>query len=480
MFIGREKELKKLNDLYKTKKFQMPVVYGRRRVGKTALLNEFAKEKDVIFFTAIESSKQQNIENLSRSVFEYEHKTVDTVFPVYNSFQEVLEYIFKLAEEKQLVFIIDEYPYAAKSDKSLSSVIQALVDKHSSTSKLFMILCGSSMSFMEEQVLGYESPLYGRRTAQFKVLPFDFEESCSIFKNFHREELALIYGMVGGTPQYLLQLDDHISLRDNIVGKLLDTSAYLFEEPSNLLKQEVREAALYNAVITAIANGSTKVSEISTKVGEETSACTSCLKKLVSLGIIKRETPFGEKEGRKSIYLIEDSLFRFWYRFIPSNISALQNDMSDVVYAKIEKELNQFMGQTFEEICKQYLWRENRKGNTPVTFTVLDRWWGTDPATHTQEEIDIVASDDVNMIFAECKWRNEPTDKDVLERLMSRSNLLKCNNKYLYLFSKSGFTDKCSELAKSLGNVTLVRFEDMFPNLPGPNWVYSLKGKRWM
>lgn len=196
MFIGREKELDKLNKLYDTGKFQMPVVYGRRRVGKTALLNEFVKDKEVIFFTAIESSKQQNIENLSRSIFQYEHPNTDAAAPVYNSFQEALEYIFKLAEEKQIVFIIDEYPYAAKSDKSLSSVIQSLIDKNKDTSKLFLILCGSSMSFMEEQVLGYESPLYGRRTAQFKILPFDFEKSCEIFSQFSKIEFFGIYGVI--------------------------------------------------------------------------------------------------------------------------------------------------------------------------------------------------------------------------------------------------------------------------------------------
>lgn len=462
MFIGREKELKKLDELYSTQKFQMPVVYGRRRIGKTALLNEFTKNKAAIFFTAIESSKQQNIENLSRLIFQYEHYDDQGTFPIYQSFQEALEHIFRLSADKQLVFIIDEYPYAAKSDQSLSSVIQALVDKYHDKSKLFMILCGSSMSFMEEQVLGYESPLYGRRTAQFKIQPFDFEQSCKIFTDFSKTELAYIYGIVGGTPQYLLQIDSNKSLKDNIITKILDTSAYLFEEPGNLLKQEVREAALYNAIITAIANGSTKVSEIAGKVDEETSTCTAYLKKLVSLGIIKRETPFKEKEGRKTIYLIDDCLFRFWYRFIPSNISALQNDMSDVVYSKIEKALNQYMGQTFEEICTQYMWRENRRGNTPITFTALGRWWGTDPTTHTQEEIDIVASDDANMIFAECKWKNELTDKEVLEKLLYRSNLIKCNNKYLYLFSKSGFTDRCISLANSLGNTTLVKYENMF------------------
>jgi len=462
MFVGRKKELDKLNKLYRTGKFQMPVVYGRRRVGKTALLNEFANGKDVIFFTAIESTKQQNLENLSKSIYQYLNPSADGDAPVYSSFQTAIENIFKLAQEKQIVFIIDEYPYAAKADSSLSSVIQMLIDKNKDTSKLFMILCGSSMSFMEEQVLGYESPLYGRRTAQFKILPFSFEESCGIFKSFDKYELAQIYGVVGGTPQYLLQIEDGLSFSENIISKLLDPSAYLFEEPANLLKQEVREAALYNAVITAVANGSTRLSEIAAKIGEETSTCTACLKKLVSLGIIKRETPFGEKEGRKSIYIIEDSLFRFWYRFIPSNISALNNDMSDVVYRKIEKDFAQYMGQIFEEICKQYLWQENKKGNTPVAFTELGRWWGNNPASKSQEEIDIVASDDTDMIFAECKWKNELTDARVLERLMARSNLISCNNKYLYLFSKSGFTDDCIKLANSLGNARLVKFEDMF------------------
>jgi hypothetical protein len=314
---------------------------------------------------------------------------------------------------------------------------------------------------MEEQVLGYESPLYGRRTAQFKILPFDFAESCKVLKNYSKLDAAYIYGIVGGTPQYLLQIDDTLSVTENIENNIIDPSSYLYEEPENLLKQEVREAALYNAVITAVAKGSTKLSEIATKVGEETSTCTACLKKLIALGIVKRETPFGEKEGRKSIYIIDDPLFRFWYRFVPENVSAIQNGMTNVVCKKIEKELNQYMGQTFEEICRQFLWSENRKGNTPTVFTDLGRWWGTNPASRTQEEIDIAASDGVNMIFAECKWKNELTDSDVLEKLLSRSTLLKSNNKYLYLFSKSGYTEKCVQYAETLGNVKLYAFEDM-------------------
>jgi len=271
MFIGRERELKKLNSLYGTDIFQFPVIYGRRRVGKTALINEFIRGKDAISFTGIESTASQNLENLSHAIHHYVGGAGEA--PIYSSFQSALEAIFKLSENKRLVFSIDEYPYVAKAYKPFSSVLQKLIDKYKDNSQLYLILCGSSMSFMEEQVLGYKSPLYGRRTAQFKILPFDFAESRKYFKNFSDEDMALIYGIVGGTPQYLLQINDSLSVEDNIKDNVLDPNSYLFEEPANLLKQEVQKASLYNAIISAIATGCTKLSEISVKVGEPTSAC---------------------------------------------------------------------------------------------------------------------------------------------------------------------------------------------------------------
>ncbi|MBK5263182.1 MAG: AAA family ATPase, partial [Peptostreptococcaceae bacterium] len=147
MFIGREKELKNLNNLYETDKFQFPIIYGRRRVGKTALINEFVKDKDTIYFTGIETNAKQNLENFSRSIFNY--TTGSNVTPVFSSFQEALEYVFDLAEKKKIILVIDEYPYVAKSYKAIASMLQVLIDKQKDTSKLFLILCGSSMSFME-------------------------------------------------------------------------------------------------------------------------------------------------------------------------------------------------------------------------------------------------------------------------------------------------------------------------------------------
>ena len=158
-----------------------------------------------------------------------------------------------------------------------------------------LILCGSSMSYMEDHVLAYKAPLYGRRTAQMKIQPFDFADTCRYFENFSGEDKALIYGIVGGTPQYLLQMDDRLSVEDNIKNTFLNPTSSLFEEPENLLKQEVREPALYNAIITAIAAGASRMAEISVKVGEDTSVCAAYLKNLLSLGLVRKEKPYGEK-----------------------------------------------------------------------------------------------------------------------------------------------------------------------------------------
>ena len=460
MFIGREKELSKLTQLYNTNTFQFPVIYGRRRMGKTALINEFIKDKESIFFTGLESTVSQNLENLSRAI----HLYMGTIgeAPIYQSFQSALETIFELAENKRVIFVIDEYPYVAKAYKAFSSVIQTMIDKHKDKSKLYLILCGSSMSFMEEQVLGYKSPLYGRRTAQFKILPFDFTESRKYFKNFSDNDMAEIYGIVGGTPQYLLQMKDSLSVEDNVKLNILDPNSYLFEEPGNLLKQEVQKAALYNAIITAVATGSTKLSEIATKVGEETSACAICLKKLTSLGLVRKETPFGEKASKRTIYKIEDNLFRFWYRFVPENLSLLQNDMIDIAYHSVSAGMNTYMGAVFEEICKQYLWELNRKGKAAISFTSLGRWWGNDPKQKSQTEIDIIGEADKNTaLFGECKWTNEKVDVGVLELLIERSKLFHYKKVHYYVFAKSGFTKGCVDKAQEMGNVTLVEYSKM-------------------
>lgn len=462
MFIGRERELKALEKLYISNKFEFAVIYGRRRVGKTVLINRFIGDKSAIYFMGVESNEKQNLENFSKSIIEYiSGIETETAFL---SFQPALEYVFKLAEKERLILVIDEYPYVARSSKSLASTLKLLIDKYKDTSKLMLILCGSSMSYMEDHVLAYKSHLYGRRTAQIKLLPFDFEETCHYFNNFSDEDKALIYGIVGGTPQYLLQMDDRLSVEDNIKNTFLNPISFLYEEPVNLLKQVVREPAVYTAIITAIAAGASRMSEISSKVGEDTNVCSTYIKNLINLGIVQKETPYGEKSSRKSVYSIEDNMFRFWHRFVLENNSVIARGATELVYKRIEPQLSDYMGKTFEDICKQYLWKRLLAGECPVEFASLGRWWENDPIEKSRAEIDIIGEQDkATALFGECKWTNEKVDLGVLETLVKRCRLFSYKKIYYYLFSKSGFTKGCIDEAKKMGNVTLVSYAEMIP-----------------
>lgn len=459
MFIGRENELNTLNKLWNSDKFEFAVIYGRRRVGKTALISEFTKDKETIFFTGVETNAKQNLDNFSRCIMEYNTGLTSNV--TFGNFQTALEYVFELASKKRIVLVIDEYPYVARSSKSLASTLQLLIDKNKDTSKLFLILCGSSMSYMEDHVLAYKAPLYGRRTAQLKIKPFEFLEVCRYFNNFSDEDKALAYGIMGGTPQYLMQLDDKLTIEENIKNTHLNPSSSIFEEPNNLLKQEVREPAIYNAVITAIATGSSKMNEISNKIDEDTSVCATYIRNLIALGIVKKESPYGEKTTRKTIYSIEDNMFRFWYRFVPENTSIISRGAVDLAYNRIAPEIPSYMGSVFEEICKQYLWKLLIEGKCAVDFTDIGRWWGANPKTKQQEEIDIMGTDKDTALFAECKWTNEKVDLGVLETLVERSTLFSYKKTHFYLFAKTGFTKGCIDRATEMGNVTLVTYEDI-------------------
>lgn len=460
MFIGRERELKALNNLYQSDKFEFVVLYGRRRVGKTALINAFIDNKKNIYFMGVESNAKQNLENFSNSIFEYQTGIqADTSFA---SFQAALEFVFRLAEKERIILALDEYPYVARASKSLDSTLQMLIDKYKDTSKLMLILCGSSMSYMEDHVLAYKAPLYGRRTAQMKLLPFTFEETCRYLSNMSGEDLALMYGVVGGTPQYLLQVNDKQSVAENIKNIYLNPTSFLFEEPGNLLNQEVREPATYTAIIAAIAAGSSRMSEISGKVGEDSSVCSLYIKNLISLGIVRKETPYGEKASRKTVYSIEDNMFRFWYRFVLENNSIIARGADELAYKRIEPHLSDYMGKVFEDICSQYLWKLLLSGQCPVEFTSLGRWWGNNPMARNQTKIDIMGEQDKNTaLFGECKWTNEKVNLGVLETLVQRSKLFPYQRVHLYLFSKTGFTKGCMDKAEELGNVTLVTYQDI-------------------
>ncbi|MCD8218654.1 MAG: ATP-binding protein [Clostridiales bacterium] len=464
MFHCREKELHTMGRRYERGKFECIIIYGRRRVGKTALINEFCKDKKTVYFSALDSSSQENLEALSKAI--YLCKNPDSTSELaFRSYADAFDEITAMAAEERLVFVIDEYPYLARAEKSVSSRLQHLIDHRWQDSQLYLILCGSSMSFMEYQVLGYESPLYGRRTAQFKIQALDYREMTVFYPDLSVEEQALLYGITGGIPHYLNKLEVEDSLDDALLENLFCTSGYLFEEPENLLKQELREPAIYNSVISAIAGGASRANEIATKAGLESGVCAKYLKVLLNLGILRKEFPVTEKQGKKTIYAIDDNFFRFWYRFVPRNMSVISAGRIQSVYDQVVRRyFPDYMGLVFEKICRDYLLRYAK--NLPIAICDIGQWWGTDAKTRKEVQIDIVGTsvEGSEYLIGSCKYRNEKIGVEELELLRRYAAVFRKNGVFhYYIFSKSGFTPALRDLGDK-GEVTLVTLEDLYKN----------------
>ena len=462
-FYCREDELRKLNKRYAGGQFECIVIYGRRRVGKTALINEFCKDKPTIFFSALNTTGKENLEALSRSIMSFERPDSESV-PEFSSYDAALNELTSLSKEKRIVFVIDEYPYLAKAKSAISAMLQHIIDHRWAESRMFLILCGSSMSFMENQVLGKESPLYGRRTGQFKIEPLDYKETAVFHPDLSAEDYSLVYGITGGVPHYINKLDIRGSVDEALLDNFFDRSSYLYEEPGNLLKQELREPAIYNAIIKAIAEGASRMNEIKMKVGEENSLISKYLKTLIDLGIVRKETPVTEKPGKKTIYLLADNFFRFWYRFVPVNMSAIDSGRIVKIYPHaIKQYLPDYMGLIFEKMCQDYL-LFYYSDNLPIELNEIGQWWGTDPGERKQVQIDIVGTpvEGKEYIIGSCKYRNEKIGVDELERMRHYAVVFgKGNHYHYYIFSKGGFTEGLLQ-AQERGEVRLIALEDLY------------------
>lgn len=466
-FYCREDELRKMNRRFEAGAFECVVIYGRRRVGKTALINEFCRDKKTIYFSALKATAAENLSALSKAVYQYERPSADT-YPEFSSFEAVLDEIGRLGKEERIVFVIDEYPYLAEAYQAISSRLQHLIDHIWQEGKLYLILCGSSMNFMQNQVLGYESPLYGRRTAQFKIAPMTYRETAVFHPEHSNETNAYIYGITGGIPHYINKLNVTDSLDDALMDNLFDRSAYLFEEPDNLLKQELREPAVYNAVIRAIAEGASKLNEIATKVGMESGPCSKYIKVLMELGLIKKETAITEKSTKKTIYMIEDNFFRFWYRFVPENMSSISSGRFARSYDRVVKsKMHDYMGLIFEKMCKEYLMYY--ADDLPFDLVDVGQWWGTDPVERKEIQIDLVgvpvkeANKKVSeYLIGSCKFKNEKIGMDELHLIEHYAEVFGKGKTYYYaIFSLGGFTQELIDYAES-NPVKLISLENMY------------------
>lgn len=457
MFVGRNEELSYLEEEWETPGFRMPIVYGRRRVGKTMLLERFSEGRKTLFFTA-GNDEAENTAQLRRLMAR------TGIYSDAGNMTGLLDDIFAASERERFLFVIDEYPNLEYSAPEITSELQKIIDRHVSTSKLFLALCGSSISFMKDRVLSYGSPLFGRRTSQMCVSPFTVFESAKFFDGIGFQDLCEIYGLVGGTPRYLEQIDHTMPFAEILRRNFLRPESYLFGEAEFLFRQELPEPRLYKHLLAIVGGKARKGSEIVDRMsalGISREKSKKMLNVLVDIEILKEVNCVGNPA--KSLYYIDDCYFRFWNTFIQKVETQVVTRNFRPAIAYIEEKYQEYMGQVFETICKQWLIKENISGNLPLDIAKIGKWWGMDNTAREQAEIDIVAGNyHGDMIFCECKWRNEKTDVAEVEKLVRRSSLVKEKKEsWFYVFSRSGFTDACLDLVRDSSRFMLLDMETM-------------------
>lgn len=469
MFVGRERELEFLQDCYDSNKSELVVVYGRRRIGKTELLKQFSKGKQGVFYACTECTNTDQLERFSK-------KLLNTGMPAakflskFPDWESALRSMADIPSDGKKVLIIDEFPYMCKGDKEIPSILQNMWDHELKDKNVMLILCGSSISFMEDELLGEKNPLYGRATGIYKLKPLSFAETKKFFPDYTIEDQLTAYAILGGIPYYLEQFDPLKSLADNIRRNILRKGCLLYNEVEFILRQELRETGVYNAIIEAIALGNNTLALIHSKTQLEKSKISSYLKNLRELGIVEREfsvlATAKEREGsQRGLYQLTDAYFKFWYSFVYSSYSELETgDIDGVWKYQVEPQLHQYVSHVYENVCIEYLRQQNQEGSLPFHFTKVGRWW--DKVTHTidgrkrtvAEEIDIVATDKLgnNFLLSECKFRHEPADVDVLRHLQGKFPVEKYQGKYYYaIFSFYGFSKRLREVAEK-ENILLV------------------------
>ena len=448
-FINREKEMETLNREYK-KQNRFVVIYGRRRVGKTTLIKEFIKDKKAFYFFAdkqnenlqIERFKNQIVENFKDEFLKkIEIKDWDTLF----------EYLIMKISNEKFVLVIDEFQYLTLINKNFSSIFQRIYDEKLKDKNVMIILCGSLISMMYSETLAYDSPLYGRRTAQIKLQPIKFKYYDKFFKNNSTQDLIELYSITGGIPKYILSIDRDQSALYNIENNLFDKNNYLYSEPKFLLQEEVNDLSRYFSILNAISIGHTKMSSISSYLQINAGGISAYISKLIELDILEKEIPITENidNSKKVLYKIKDNYLKFWFAYIYPYQSYFEIENLTYVKNKIRSEFELYVSKIYEDLARESMWE-----NVPFPLLKVGRWWDKNT------EVDIVALGENNkIVFGECKYSKKQVGLSILKQLQEKAKNIKWNNnnreEYFILFSKSGFSEELEKLAQKEKNIIL-------------------------
>lgn len=456
-FIDRKKEIEALTQEYQRIESSFVVVYGRRRVGKTCLINHFCEDKEAIYFLATEENEAENRNNFKNIIGKYFNNSL-----LLNANVGRWEDIFEVIQNRKnsgarLVLVIDEFQYLGKANKSFPSIMMGIWDNILSKSNVMLILCGSLINMMTSQVLNYDSPLYGRRTAQIKLKQIPFEHYHEFNESFNEIQQVERYAVTGGVPKYVELFDSEADIYDAIRKNVLSRNSFLYAEPEFLLQKEVSEIGSYFSILKVIASGNHKLGKISAALNIQQSSLSKYLSVLIDLDILERQVPITEENPEKSkmgLYFIKDNFIKFWFQFVYPYRSLLESDKDEFVMDKIRQAfIENHVSYVYEDICREKVW--SLVGDT-LMINRVGRWWGKGDV-----EIDVVAYDSMgtDILFGECKYSKNPKGMDVLEKLKEKSHSVEWNtksrNEFYCIFSKNGFSPALEKYAKEHSNIIL-------------------------
>lgn len=458
-FIGRKNELDELNSRYTSGRFEMGIVYGSRRIGKTSLLREFVKDKKSLYFQAKESGELDNRTAFSSAVNQLLGVPYSFVYPSYSdAFDALLQY----AGGKPFVIVIDEIAFIAQADKGFLSELQYNVDHKFKDTEVKLILSGSSISFMRDILKNKRGPLFQRSTFQMNIKKLIFSDALAFLEGVSTDEKLKYLSVFGEHPFYLEMIDKAKSFEDNIFSLIFSKFGNLTDAPDKVLPTASKDQNTYNSILKAIASRKRTNKEIAEYIGKEPNYVAVYLPRLVDNEIIEKRESFNRNQ-KMNYYEISDNLIRFWYRFVFDNREEISQNMGRVIYEEYAKEIELFISLGFENVAIDYLTEKNVKGELGHYYELIRGYKVDNSKLGRSIELDGLAKGigkaKNRLLVVECKYRNKAFSLTMLEHLLESASIFPAEYYDIYLFSKSGFADDI--IAYAAPNVHLITARDM-------------------
>jgi len=459
MFIGRKKELSELNERYHSERFEMGVVYGSRRIGKTSLLKEFIKDKAAFYFQAKESSELDNRTAFSTAVNKLLNIPYSFIYPTYtDGFAALLKY----AGGKPFIIVIDEIAFISQSDEGFLSELQYNIDHNFKDTEIKLILSGSTISFMKDILKNKRGPLFQRSTFQMNIKKMVYSDALAFLDGLAAEEKIKYLSIFGEHPFYLEMIDKSKSFDNNIFSLLFSRFGNLTDAPDKVLPTASKDQNTYNTILKAIAHRKRTNKEIADYIGKAPNYVASYLPRLVNNEIIEKRESFN-KNQKMNYYEISDNLIRFWYRFVFDNRDEIQQDMGRIIYEENREDIDLFVSKGFEDVALSYLTEKNVNGDLGYYYGVIRGYKVDNSKLGRSIELDGLASGigkaKNRLLVAECKYQSKVISQAVLTHVLESASIFPAEHYDVYLFSKSGFADDL--LLLNDPNVHLITLEDM-------------------